>query len=336
MNAEAAKELLLRLAEEEMSGNRLSMNYRKSIRRSQVYFFSWMKEMGVSDIREVRKKELCEYQKDLCKEVSKNTGLPLSAGVQKERYRAVCMLFSLLYRHGMAEENPAHGLTLDTAKSGKGTRRAMSREEITHFLESLDVKTAKGIRDRALFELIYSSGLRVGEAAGLKVGDIDIENRQMIVRGKFGSDRMVPLSKVAKDFLVVYLGKRIQYPEEAVFLGRRGPIKAGSISQCFRLLLRDLDMYRADITTHSIRHSTATHLLDNGASIRHVQELLGHRNIETTVRYTHVQTEGLMKVYRKYHPREHALFEMVDEEYLRRLDSVIEGVKETREGSVDR
>lgn len=83
-------------------------------------------------------------------------------------------------------------------------------------------------------------------------------------------------------------------------------------------------MYKEELSAHSIRHSTATHLLDNGASIRHVQELLGHKGIETTERYTHVQTDGAAKIYRKYHPREHDLFETVDEEYRRHLDSLIE------------
>ncbi|MDR1748828.1 MAG: tyrosine-type recombinase/integrase, partial [Spirochaetaceae bacterium] len=241
-------------------GNRLCTKYRKSIRRSQAYFFSWMKESCLCDIRGIKKKDLLAYQKVLCGETSKATGLPLSAGVLNDRYHVVRMLFSILYRHGLVEENPAYGLGLDVVKKDQRKRRAMSRAEITHFLESLDVKTAKGIRDRALFELIYSSGLRVSEAAGLKAGDIDIENRQMIVRGKFGTDRMVPLSKVAKDFLLVYLGKRIQYPEESVFLGKCGAIKAESISRCFRELLKELDMNRPDISTHSIRHSTATHL----------------------------------------------------------------------------
>ena len=110
-----------------------------------------------------------------------------------------------------------------------------------------------------------------------------------------------------------------------MFLGTRGPTKTGhlrstSISERFRDLLRRFDMDKKEISTHSVRHSTATHLLENGASVRHVQELLGHSNIESTVRYTHVMIDSLAKVYRKHHPREHELFEVVDQEYERRLE----------------
>jgi site-specific recombinase XerD len=211
-------------------------------------------------------------------------------------------------------------------------RRPLTRDEITRFLERLDAGTSQGLKDRALFELIYSSGLRVAEASTLKVRDIDFGRREMVVRGKGNRDRMVPFSAVARDFLLLFLKDRINSPESWVFCGSRGSracehIRSGSISERFRTLLRRFGMDKKEISTHSIRHSTATHLLENGASIRHVQELLGHKSIETTVRYTHIQTEGLFKVYRKYHPREHELFEAVDEAYLKRLDTVLAGAE---------
>ena len=101
-------------------------------------------------------------------------------------------------------------------------------------------------------------------------------------------------------------------------------MKPGSISDRFHDLLIKYDMYKKELSAHSIRHSTATHLLDNGANIRHVQELLGHKELSTTERYTHVQTEGVARIFRKYHPREHDLFETVDNEYIRHLNSFIE------------
>ena len=155
----------------------------------------------------------------------------------------------------------------------------------------------------------------------------------MIVRGKFDRDRVVPISRLAAAFLRHYLGSRVNNPEQPVFVGLYGrhakkSLKPDTISDIFRALLRKHDMKEKETTTHSIRHSTATHLLDNGAGIRHVQELLGHRNLETTAHYTHVQTEGLFRIFRKYHPREHELFEIADEAYEERLKKLCLGNEE--------
>jgi site-specific recombinase XerD len=185
-----------------------------------------------------------------------------------------------------------------------------------------------------LFELIYSSGLRVAEAASLKREDVNLDRREIIVRGKGERDRLVPVSKLAAAFLELYLGQRI-VPCMWVFPGGSRGIQTGShirpasISERFRDLLRRFDMDKKEISTHSIRHSTATHLLENGASVRHVQELLGHKSIETTVRYTHIQIDGLTKMYRKYHPREHELFETVDEEYYKQLNTLLENTSKS-------
>lgn len=180
-----------------------------------------------------------------------------------------------------------------------------------------------------MFELMYSSGLRVCEITNLMIGDINFSQREIIVRGKFGTDRIVPISIVSRDFLSLYLGERIENINDPVLISYTGlhkghKMKPGSISDRFHDLLIKYDMYKKELSAHSIRHSTATHLLDNGANIRHVQELLGHKELSTTERYTHVQTEGVARIFRKYHPREHDLFETVDNEYIRHLNSFIE------------
>jgi site-specific recombinase XerD len=324
MTDESAKELGLRLVEEELSARHLGMSTKTGIRLALRDFFRWASRRGSSDVRSFGKKELHSYFTFLAAQKSKRTGETLAANTINDRFHAVGILYSCLYRSGAIGENPMHGLKLAIPMPKAWKRRPLTREEITTFLESLDTGTAVGLRDRALFELIYSSGLRVSEAAGVKVGDIDFERRLMVVRGKFDRDRVVPISEVARDFLVRYLGDKAEHREAWVFEGLRGPTKGGhlrggTVSERFRELLKTVGMDKPELSTHSIRHSTATHLLENGASIRHVQELLGHRSIESTVRYTHVMTDGLAKVYRRHHPREHELFEAVDEEYRRRL-----------------
>jgi len=323
MDEESVKALALRLCEEDMSARRLAEGTKKAIRIALKDFFRWAQKRQTSDIRKLGKKDLVSYHTWLGNQVSKRSGEALASSTRNSRFQVVAFLYSCLYRSGAIVENPAHGLRLKVPESRSWRRRPLSRDEITKFLETIDVETETGFRDRALFELLYSSGIRVGEAASLKVRDIDFETRQMIVRGKFDRDRMVPISVVAKEFLVHWLEPRIENPEAWVFPGRGGHLTRAHISDRFRELLRRFDMDTRDISTHSIRHSTATHLLENGASVRHVQELLGHKNVESTVRYTHVMADGLAKVYRKHHPREHELYEEVDAAYFKRLEGML-------------
>jgi site-specific recombinase XerD len=324
MKPDSVQALALHLVEEEMTMHRYSVSYRWCLRRNLAEFFRWASRRGTGDLLLLEKKDLMSFLTWLTKQRAKRTGELLGLKTLKTQFQAVKILYRCLYRERLLEENPVEGLKLDILRNQGVQRRPLTREEITYFLESLDTSTAQGLKNRTLFELIYSSGLRVSEAAGLKVGDIDLERRLMIVRGKFDKDRMVPISEVARDFLLCLLGPRVRQPETWVFLSTTGCNQGGHLTQktiscLFRSLLRKLDMDKRELTTHSIRHSTATHLLENGASIRHVQELLGHVSIETTVRYTQVMTENLAKIYRKHHPREHELFEVVDEEYSKRL-----------------
>ena len=329
MKSEAMLALAMALAEEDMKANRLAAATMKGALKAQKEFADWTIKKGYS-LAAMGKAELVEYHTELCHRRSKRNGTPLAAITINHFFHHAVMLFNLLYREEVIKENPAYNLTLGVPENRGIRRRPLTREEITTFLENFDTTTSQGLKDRTLFELIYSSGLRVSEAAGIKVKDIDFERREMIVRGKGNKDRMVPFSKVARDFLTVFLGKRMEDPESWVFptgWGRlRGNhLKGSSISIKFRRLLKRFNMDRKEISAHSIRHSTATHLLENGASVRHIQELLDHESIETTVRYTQLQNDGVFKVFRKYHPREHELFETIDDEYLRRFESLVDG-----------
>lgn len=329
MQGEQIMEMARELFEDDILGNRYSVHYKKELETNLKNFFSWCIKRSKRDLSLITGKDLVNYHKSLEQTKSKKDGQLLSASTINSRYHVVVRVFSLLYQAGIIKENPAQNLNLTIRSSNAWKRRALTVDEINDFLERFDVNTRQGLKDRTMFELMYSSGLRVCEVVNLMIGDIDFSRREMIVRGKFGTDRVVPVSVVAKDFLVLYLGERIENLEEPVFISYAGShtghkMKSGSISERFHDLLKEFGMDKKEISAHSIRHSTATHLLDNGASIRHVQELLGHKEIATTERYTHVQTEGAAKVFRKYHPREHDLFETVDEDYIRHLDSLIE------------
>ena len=320
MKSEAVRQFILDEVNVMMSSNRYSKNYIDEINRDVRQFYSWAVKRSLGDITRIGKKELLSYKKYVEHLESKNPGGgALSVSTMNTMLTAVKHVYSMLYIHDLIKENPVHSLEYKIKNGKENKRRPLTKNEITFFLESIDTSTVFGLRNRTIFELIYSSALRVSEVCSLKIGDIDFDKRETIV----------PISHVAADFLKLYLADRINKVDEYVFLGIQSkgylrPMRSVHVSRIFREYLRKFDMNSPDISTHSVRHSTATHLLDNGASVRHVQELLGHKNIETTVRYTHVQTDGLYKIYRKHHPREHELFEMVDEEYLRQLDLFIE------------
>ena len=198
-------------------------------------------------------------------------------------------------------------------------KETLSREEIGKFLDGIDTSFYLGLRDRAIFELIYSSGLRAGEVCNLSAGDVDFESRMIhIRRSKFGKDRVVPVSEVAISFLKKYAHRRRQGP---IFQGTRGRLSPSAVNRRLHKHLKEQGLYREGLSTHSIRHCRATHLLSGGADLRYVQELLGHDSIETTVVYTHELDENLRRIYRSYHPRENGHFREVDSEYWERLDA---------------
>ena len=283
------------------------------------FFTGFLEEKKITDLRDVDPPLLRIYSTRLLESVSKKTGRPYSAGIKKSRFQAVKQFFSFLYVSELILFDPAEDVSCEPVGKEK-IREVFGKEEIAEFLDRIDLKARCGLRDRAIFELMYSSGLRVSEAASLKIGDIDFESRLLMVReGKFGKDRVVPVSMVAMKFLVKHLGRRKKKKEDSVFPGSKGHLKRATVTDRFVTLMSRFKMNRPGLVTHSIRHSVATHLLEAGAGIRYVQALLGHESVETTVRYTHMLYDNLKKIYKSYHPRENAYYLEVDSEYLKRL-----------------
>jgi integrase/recombinase XerC len=199
------------------------------------------------------------------------------------------------------------------------------------FLDSIDQRQQRFLLKRAVFELMYSSGLRVSEAVNLNLSDLDFSERVLTVRGgKGGKDRYVPFSGVAALALKRYIDteRRGLAPaarglsEEPLFLSEYGRLQAVTVRKYFREILEKAHIKRQRLTVHSIRHSCATHLLEAGADVRYVQELLGHEDIETTVKYTHLMMENLKKAYRSAHPRENEYYDEIDEEYLKDVENL--------------
>ena len=314
----------------ELLGSGYGKKYNQAIIKTQKHFLNWAEKQGITDFRIFTKRDIYNYQNSLLAIVSNQTGKPLSRGTLSDKYNAVKMLFSVLYRTGVLQENITSGLKFDLPKREGLKRQAFSEEEMTEILDKINTNTITGLRNRTMFELIYSSGLRVSEVSKLIIKDLNLEQREMIVRGKFARDRVVPVSKMAHYYLSLYLKNRINNKEEPVFFSlHKKALKPDSISRIFTDLLKKYNMKKRELSTHSIRHSSASQLLNNGAGIRHVQELLGHRNLETTAKYTHTQGEKLAKIFRKYHPQEHDLFDAVDDEYKKRLELAL-GIKGVR------
>ncbi len=185
--------------------------------------------------------------------------------------------------------------------------------EVTALLEAPDCGTPLGYRDRTIFELLYASGLRVGELTGLEINSCDLEERLVRVTGKGSKERIVPMGRIAAGFLREYLIRiRPQLLSAAgegaagnrrLFLNHRGgSLTDRGVRYIFDKYVRKIS-HKEGLTPHSLRHSFATHLLERGADLRVVQELLGHASISTTQIYTHVSKGHLREIYRRAHPR---------------------------------
>ncbi|MBU0605550.1 MAG: tyrosine recombinase XerC, partial [Candidatus Omnitrophica bacterium] len=212
--------------------------------------------------------------------------------------------FRFLFREGHIKKNPITAVL--TPKLDKKLPLFLDTARIDRLLSTPTDRNIAGLRDRALLETLYSTGIRVSELVGLDLGDIDFISGVIKVLGKGSKERIVPIGEPALGAIRKYIDKRMGYKTEdkdAVFLNKSG----GRLTD--RSVRRALDKHIKTcgiiekISPHSLRHSFATHLLDRGADLRSVQELLGHMNLSTTQIYTHVTMERLKSVYDKAHPR---------------------------------
>ena len=300
-----------------------SNGYKTKTIRSRKYilssFFDYLKDKNNDkDLRDITLDEAAGYMNYLNNYISPRTGGYLKRRSKVEKIGTIKLFFRCLYLNDLILVNPLQDLEI-LATGETVQREIFSKKELEEVLDNIDINEKLGLRNRTMFELMYSSALRVSEISGLNIGDIDFEESMLLIRNsKFNKDRVVPISDVALNFLKLYLKDRKE-KDHPVFIGQYGRLSGASVGKIFRQILRKQNKYKPNLTAHSVRHSTATHLLENGADLRYVQELLGHESIETTVVYTHMLYDNLKKVYKSHHPRENEYYEEVSQDYLKRL-----------------
>jgi integrase/recombinase XerD len=261
-------------------------------------FQNYLRKSGVSLWREVSHGTISGYIQQL--------GPSFSPRSRARRLAALRTFFKFLQKAGLIEGNPA--LLVQFPKLGPQLPKALTSAQIESLLSQPDASKPLGQRDRAMFELLYGCGLRVSELAELKLRQIVLEPGYLMVKGKGEKERLVPMGELAAECLSTYLADgRIRLLKKAavaeVFVNGRGKsISRQGVWKIVKSCARKAAI-AVDITPHMLRHSFATHLLENGADLRSLQVMLGHADISTTQIYTHVARERLKEIHRRYHPR---------------------------------
>jgi integrase/recombinase XerD len=284
-----------------LAGNTLTA-YRQDLRR----YVDFLAGRGVADIASVDGSTIRSYVASLSASTHGPDDAPYRATSVARALSSVRSFHRFLVREGATRDDPTAGVA--QPRLPRSLPRPLPVEDVRRLLEAPDVGTPTGARDRAIFELLYGSGLRISELTGLDVDDVDLEGGSVRVLGKGGKEREVPLGSFASNAVAAYLTRgrpalASGTTRGALFLNARG----GRLSRqsCARLLGRYVRLAGIDrrVTLHTLRHSFATHLLDGGADVRVVQELLGHASVGTTQIYTLVTEQHLREVYETSHPR---------------------------------
>ncbi len=233
----------------------------------------------------------------------------LNKTTSARRLAALRSFFRFLQKKEIIEKNPL--IQVASPKIPNRLPRYLEQEDMNKVLEQPELFSAAGMRDRAILELLYGAGIRVGELVQLDLDNIDLCHGYVRVFGKGGRERVVPIGKIAVQALNRYLqearprlaAKAVQEESKALFLNQRGGrLSDRSVRTLVNRYCRQAGT-KETVSPHGFRHSFASHLLDNGADLRTVQELLGHKKISSTQIYTHVSRGRLRKIYRMAHPR---------------------------------
>ena len=229
----------------------------------------------------------------------------LTARSQARVISSLRSFYDWLVQEGVITDNPCDNV--DAPKIGRNIPDVLSEEEVSRLMDVVDTSTWFGLRDRAILEVMYGCGLRVSEAVNLKISGLFLEEGFIRIIGKGNKERLIPIGDLAIEALLTYMEARIlpadRASEDIVFLNRYGrPLSRISMFKTIRSLAQ-LAGIRRDISPHIFRHSFATHLIEHGADLRVVQEMLGHEDISTTEIYTHVDSSRWQAEIRNHHPR---------------------------------
>ena len=222
---------------------------------------------------------------------------------------ALKSFFKYCFKRGYIEKNPAHLLVIP--KKEKTLPKTVTPDDIVRLLESIDISSPQGLQDRAILEILYSTGIRVSELVSLNILDVDLRSSQISVIGKGNKQRMIPIGSTAHRIIKEFLRERSKlYGKRTDADAHRALFLAASGQRIYdRSIRHTVERYlkiHSEVTQkspHVLRHSFATHMLDNGADIRIIKEFLGHSNLAATQIYTHTSVERLKNVYEQAHPR---------------------------------
>lgn len=276
---------------------RLSPNTYSAYRRDLMQLVSFLDDAEIKALDQIESRHLRRFLSSRAKNGIKASSIGRSISAIRSFWR-----FSV--RRQFATVDITSGLT--TPKQPKRTPRFLSPEDTERLLNSANGDSAAQLRDRAIMELAYGSGLRVSEVCGIDLADLNVEEGLLSVFGKGRKERIVPLGRIATLAIHTWLKKRgemlAKSSPDALFLNQRGGRL--SVRSVQRLVERSRAMcIQGGATPHWLRHACATHMLSSGADLRSIQELLGHESLSTTQRYTHVDVQQLLAVYDRAHPR---------------------------------
>lgn len=278
----------------------LSANTRQAYERDLRLFCKTLGFKNSDALVNVSREQITGYMTQL-----KEKGL--AAATIARKLAAIKAFYRFMTAEGYMDANPAE--VVEAGTKGIKLPRVLSEDEVVRLLNQPDIKTAEGFRDRTMLEVLYATGMRVSELINLTLERVDLNMKYIIAFGKGSKERIVPLGSVAAEFLQQYLEKVRPKLTHAgrntniVFLAFGGhELTRQRFWQIIRAYGRKASINKA-LTPHILRHSFATHLLDNGADLRSVQELLGHSDISTTQIYTHLTNKRLRDIYAKAHPR---------------------------------